>query len=146
MTKALALTILLRLGAPAPVAEQVATAVSMTTMTDAESRFLLAWGRHESNYLERIIENRCERWECDHGRARGGWQLHEKIAGRYWDLLPGSVAFQVAAAARATRWALRTCDGDARCSFRVLGGLHKDCPLRGEEERMQTYERVRRMQ
>jgi hypothetical protein len=144
MTKAIALSILLRLGAPAPVAEDVAHSLALTNLSEPEAAFLLAWGAHESRYRERIIRNDCERWECDHGRARGAWQMHRGAAGGAWDALPGSVPLQVASAAHAARWALRTC-GNPLGAFRLLGGLGCNGKLRGEEERVATYERIRRM-
>lgn len=132
------------LGAPQSVAPSLAASVVQYAKTPTEAAFLLAWGWHESNYQARIIANECKRWECDRGRARGAWQLHERAAGDDWSALPGSIDAQARSAARMTRWALGRCKGDARCAFRVLGGLQPDARLKGEDERVASYERARR--
>jgi len=133
----------LAVGAPQAVAPELAAAIHQRTTNSTEAAFLLAWGRYESNFLPRIIANDCRRWECDRGKARGAWQLHERAAGADWDALPGNLDAQVRSALRMTRWALGRCHGDARCAFRVLGGLQHDARLKGEDERVATFEATR---
>lgn len=145
MTLASVLAALLALGAPAETSPAVAAAVTQYARTPVEAAFLLAWGKHESEFRDRIIQNDCRRWECDHGTARGAWQLHRGAAGVDWAALPGNVDAQARAAARMARWSLHTCNGDARCAFRVLGGLRVDVPLKGEASRVAAFEQARGM-
>ena len=133
----------LALGAPQSVAPSLAASVAQYAKTPTEVAFMLAWGRHESGFLARIIANDCKRWECDRGRARGAWQLHERAAGSDWAALPGNIDAQARSAARMTRWALGRCKGDARCAFRVLGGLQHDAKLKGEDERVASFNAAR---
>src|SRR5687767_12279984 len=37
---------------------------------------IVAIGYAESGFSLRIMDGRCKPWECDRGRARGGWQVH----------------------------------------------------------------------
>lgn len=144
MTYATILAVLLKFGAPDTTAPPVADAVFKYAHTPAEAAFVLAWGRHESRYLERIAANRCEQWECDHGKAIGLWQAHHGAAGTAWAHLPGNIDLQAFVAVRHARWALHECRDDARCAFRLLGATHGK-ELRGERERVADFERARRM-
>lgn len=132
------------LHAPSDTAPGVAGAVLRHAKSPMEAAFILAWGRAESGFDSRIIRNECKRWECDHGLAVGGWQMHRRAAGPDWDELPGNIDAQVRSAARMTRWALKQCGNQPRCAFRVLGGLRPETPLKGENARVSDFERVRR--
>lgn len=142
MTLSAILLALSLVGAPKETATPVAEAVARYARTPQEAAFLVAWGRYESEYSPRIIANDCRKYECDHGRARGAWQAHRVAAGKLWDDLPGNIDAQARVAARHARWALGECSGDARCAFRLLGGLHRDRKLKGEEKRVETYARA----
>jgi hypothetical protein len=135
----------LALGAPQETASDVASAVLKYARSADEAAFMLSWAEHESHFSARIIACECERWECDHGHARGAWQLHRGAAGADWAALPGNIDAQARAASRMARWSLRACEGNARCAFRLLGGLRVDVPLKGEESRIASYRRVQRM-
>jgi hypothetical protein len=141
VNSALILSALLRLGVAHP--EPTADAIAHNARTPVEAAFLIAWGRAESLFSERIIANDCRRWECDHGRARGAWQLHAGAVGKDWAFLPGNVELQARYAGRMTRWALRQCPADpVRGGFRVLGGLGCDRELKGEQSRVETFRKV----
>lgn len=138
------LAALLALGAPAETAPVVASAVAKYARSPDEAAFLLAWGKNESQFDQRIIDHHCRRWECDNGRAVGAWQLHAGAAGGDWARLPGDVDLQAKHAASMARWAMRACPKDpVRGGFRVLGGLGCDRPLRGESERVASFNKAR---
>ena len=136
---------LVKLGATATMATVLAGPIATSATTPKEAAFLVTWGRYESGFRERIMLNQCKAWECDRGRARGVWQLHQAAAGSAWDALPGDPLVQAHAAARMARFALKTCHGEVRCAFRVLGGLPPSMRLPGEDYRVATYYRVRGM-
>jgi hypothetical protein len=133
------------LGAPRDVAPEFASAVAKYARTPEEASLMLSWAEHESHFARRIADGDCRKWECDHGRARGLFQEHRGAAGAEWSYMLGDIDAQVRAAARTTRWVLKTCKGDARCSFRVLGGLRTDVALKGEDSRVRSFTRVRGM-
>jgi hypothetical protein len=138
------LAAVLALGAPSETASDVATAVAKYARTPDEAAFLLAWGTHESHFQRRIIDGDCKKWECDHGRARGAFQLHAGAAGSDWALLPGDIDLQAKHAAAMARWAMRTCPKDpVRGGFRVLGGLGCDRALKGEDARVISFRKAR---
>jgi hypothetical protein len=135
------------LGAPKDVAPEAATAIAKYARSDTEAAFMVAWADAESEFQRRIIDGRCHRWECDHGRAVGAWQMHRGAAGKTWDTMAGNLDAQAEAAARITRFALAACHakGDAQVlgAFRVLGGLGCDRPLKGEAKRLAAFKRAR---
>lgn len=126
----------------------IAAAVAEFTKTPDEAAFLIAWGQAETNYSLRIQRGQCRRWECDRGRARGPWQVHRlrNMPLEKWDRMHGieNTRAQVEHAVKMTRWALGRCKGDARCAFRLLGGLAPTTPLKGEDGRVADYEKARR--
>src|SRR3954462_1603739 len=134
---------LLALGVQSSMAPVIAESVAKYTRNAEEAMFEIAWGKNESQYMERIINNDCKRWECDHGRAVGAWQLHRGAAGDDWAILPGNIDAQARAAARMTRFALHACPGtgDARIlgAFRVLGGHSCSSPIKGEVQRLKDF-------
>lgn len=123
----------------------VGYAIAEFARTRNERAFLLTWGRFESNYSLRVHIGRCHPWECDRGLARGPWQAHRNgMAAENWARMIGveNTRAQAEHAAKMARWALGRCGGDARCAFRLLGGLSPTTPLRGEDERVAAYERT----
>ena len=51
---------------------------------------LIAVGAAETHYALRIMDGRCKPFECDRGRARSSWQLHENLFTRpVWAELHG---------------------------------------------------------
>lgn len=153
MTLQIILAAVLALGAPKETATDVAVAIAKYARTPDEAAFMAAWARHESEFSAAIAAGECKRWQCDAHkladgrvvfRARGLWQLHRGAAGDDWEMLPGDIDAQARAAARMTRWALRSCGGDARCAFRRLGGLSAYSKLRGEEKRLASFAIARR--
>jgi hypothetical protein len=127
--------------------ELVAANLRMTSLTTPEMALTIAWGKNETNYSLRIHRGECQAHECPNG-ARSPWQFEfTPVTEAEWPLLVGieNTGWQVARAAWFVHWAMGACGGDARCAFRRLGGLAPDEPLRGEEQRVADFERVRRM-
>ena len=57
---------------------------------------VLAVGEAESGYSLRIMAGECRPFECDHGRARSPWQMHENDHTRpFWQDLQGFVGLHV---------------------------------------------------
>lgn len=57
---------------------------------------VLAVGEAETGYSLRIMAGECKHFECDHGRARSPWQMHENGYNRpVWDQLQGFVGLHV---------------------------------------------------
>lgn len=136
-------------GTPEQAAQQHVLAASLTAqkLTPDELAFVLAWGQHETHFAVRIHSGNCKRWECDRGRARGPWQLHQNgMRAEDWNRMHGveNTPMQVARAVRQARWALRQCPDDRiRGAFRVLGARGCGLPLKGEAERVATFGRIR---
>lgn len=141
MNLASVVTALAIAGAPKSSTPAVADAIVRNAKTPAEAAFLIAWAEHESHFDLRIANNDCHPWECDHGRARGLWQSHERAAGTAWAHLPGDIDLQAFVAVRHARWAIKDC-GSVLGGFRRLGGLACDRPLKGEAGRMESYRRI----
>lgn len=128
--------------------EAVSFAIHAAAKTPDEAAFLIAWGEAESKFSLRVAAGRCKPTECDKGRARGPWQIHRfaSMSPEQWDRMHGveNIDEQAVEAARKARWALRQCPADRiRGAFRVLGGLGCSRPLKGEAERVATFNRVR---
>jgi hypothetical protein len=138
---------------PEKIAQQhaIAAAVYEFGRTPEERAFLIAWGQAESGFSLRVQRGDCRVWECDRdskgvAMARGPWQAHRNgMRDEDWARMVGveNTRFQAERAAMHTRWALRSCKGDVRCAFRLLGGLKPTQELKGENERMATYELIR---
>ena len=128
--------------------DAISQAVRAAAKTPDEAAFLLAFGWHESNFSLRIAQGRCKPHECDRGKARSPWQLHRVgMTEERWAQMQGveHVNEQAAEAMNRARWALRQCSTDRiRGAFRVLSGRGCQYPLKGEAERVATFERVRR--
>jgi hypothetical protein len=137
---------------PEKTAQQTAIAYSLAARTqDPELvAFVIAWGDAETHYSLRVHAGLCQRWECDHGRARSPWQGHRNgMADERWSRMLGieNTDAQVAHALKMAAWALRDChlEGDARVlsAFRRLGGLGCQQELPGEQKRLATYRMIR---
>ncbi len=126
----------------------IASAVVEFTRSPDEAAFLIAWGRSETNYSLRVHAGHCRPWECDRGKARGPWQAHRNgMPIERWDRMHGveNTRAQAEQAARHARWALRQCPDDRiRGAFRVLGGRACYQRLKGEDDRVAAFERIRR--
>jgi len=136
-------------GAPEKPAQLagIAAAIAEHSRTAEEAAFLAAWAYSETKFSLRIHSGRCRPQECDRGRARGPYQPHRNgMPFEQWERMHGveNTWVQTEHAARQVRWALRQCPGDRiRGAFRVLGGLACHRKLRGEDERVAVFERVR---
>lgn len=131
--------------------EAIGRAVLHASHGDPElASFLLAWEDAETHGSLRIHRGECYRWECDHGRARGPWQLHQNMmSAPRWALMIGveNTEAQAEQAARMAQWALRDChaQGDDRIvkAFRRLGARGCNEPLKGEQDRLAAFKLVR---
>ncbi len=131
-----------------PVAAAIADASTKVSRYPESRRrvaiTLLAQGWWETKFDEHIQIGACFPWECDEGKARGFWQLHEKTSrGRWGELLglgyePSRVGAGVAAPL--ALWGLSRCRG-------TVGGWHAHgfagfvgggCAWLGAQERAQT--------
>ncbi len=137
-------------GSPEKIAQlnAIGAAVAEFGKTADERAFLLAWAENETHLSLRVHAGRCRASECDRGRARGPWQVH-RLASMpldVWDRMHGieNTRAQTEHAARMVRWALRQCPDDrVRGAFRRLGGLGCEQQLKGEDERMDDFQRLR---
>ena len=91
--------------------EPVAEAIAAAARSRSEVAILLALGKHESAFALLVQMGRCEEMpageRCDHGLARGPWQLHELACRVAWTLPAGSAESlreEAACAIRLLRW------------------------------------------
>jgi hypothetical protein len=129
----------------------VARAVAAVARTREEAAFLLAIGHHESGHSFRIHFGLCRGFECDDGRSLSAYQLQQ--AGRSLEEWHGFVGLSLdattaaaGAALRHVRFAQRVCRGEPDpvvSTFRAYAGLGCRVPLKGERDRVTTFERVR---
>ena len=138
MTPAVILAALLRL-APwhqdhdAPEArrallEPIAAAIAATARSREEAAALVAVGWSETKFARAVLEGHCDRMpagsRCDHGRARGPWQVHAWCRDA-WALPDGSPEAYTPAARcvlRALRGGLQRCSSWHGAMAALLGG------------------------
>ncbi len=71
--------------------EQVAESIALASESPAEAALLVASGWEETGWSLRVHEGRCRPDECDHGRARGPWQLQrDGMSRESWALMQGT--------------------------------------------------------
>lgn len=83
---------------------------------------VVAVGEAESGYSLRIMAGQCKPYECDHGRARSAWQMHENNYTRpVWEQLWGqeNLAIQVQAADGMLKRAYYRCEKEQPDGFWV---------------------------
>lgn len=117
----------------------------------------LAIGYHETRYSLRIHAGDCKPWECDRGRARGLWQMHQSAVQNHdrdvWLALPGLDRASTNLAAQQAIWRIirsrRSCGSLERrggdwilMTVRHYAGRGCVGRLKGEEERVRTVKRV----
>jgi hypothetical protein len=103
-------------------APQIAEALAQATRGTRDAATLFAVGYFESGFQPRIQEGLCKPNECDRGRARSFWQLHDWVRG--WSDMIGMDRVGVAAdvAARILRRGRRVCHSEAGAiSFFAVG-------------------------
>ena len=156
MTFKTILLAILHVAHPPTISSVAEPAAAIAEVTDDRNlaAFLVAWGASETHFDDRLGRGECRAFECDAHRladgtvihrARGYWQSHRNgMSEERWEAMlgPDRTREQARVAAAHARWALRNCGGDARCAFRVLGGLPRTKPLKGENARMSAYERA----
>lgn len=130
----------------------IARAVDEASSTPELEALLLTVAYHESGYSLRIHAGECRPLECDHGRAKGLWQLHRTARNHaYWNELDGLgedrtrlAAKEAAAALVRARGAVRSkmiCrDVDPiQATLSVYAGRRCDSDWKGLAPRMRTY-------
>lgn len=130
----------------APVdARELAEAIGSVTTSPQWAAFLLTTARHEAALSARIARGECLKHECDGGRAWGLFQNWKSAANAdVWG--SPDIRVQVKAASHLSRQYYNMCRGSGvpfpLSTFRALGGHGCTLPLKGEEQRMRTYQRV----
>lgn len=104
---------------------EIANAVYAATDSLYERAALLAAGHAESLFAVRIGRDECKPWECDEGRARGYWQVHEPLCPEAFVLSPGPdrLAIEVGCALRFLRFQEPRC-GTLKAA---VSGFTGDC-------------------
>lgn len=125
-------------------APQIAHALAAVTRRAADAATLFSVGYFESGFLPRIQEGDCRKAECDRGRARGFWQMHQDTAGAAWTDLLGMENTEVGAqvAARKLRHGRRVCHSESGAiSFYAVGTCFG---WKGSETRAKFAEKIER--
>jgi hypothetical protein len=117
-------------------------------------------GNHETHFETRLVAGNCfwEKRECDatmsHGerifRARGAFQNHRNTNNvQWWEAANGNIPAQVQMVNDGLRRGWNTCrtSGVTVAAGALRGYAGSSCtkPMRGEGERLQTFERLRRV-
>lgn len=55
----------------------IADAIAQVSKTPAEAARSITMGFWETGWNLRVHAGQCKKWECDHGLARGPWQVHK---------------------------------------------------------------------
>jgi hypothetical protein len=131
-----------------PVAESIARWADGDRVLAATA---VAVGHAESKFLDRLQAGMCFSWECDHGFARGYFQVHRdasKLSRERWDDILGTSPQHIDTAVEVTMDMLRR--GKKRCStiegsvsFYACGWC--SC-FRGAKKRAKTAELLLSMQ
>jgi hypothetical protein len=128
-------------------AQELANAINEAALGDPViAAALLATAWTETTLSDRLRRNECRPLECDRGRAWGLWQQHKDGFNReVWG--SPDVAVQARHAARAMRYARRTCQ-QAGAPFpegmlRQYGGRRCDSPVPREAVRVATFNQIR---
>ena len=112
-------------------------------------RLMLAIAENETRLSARIAEGRCKPSECDHGRAKGLWQVHRNALNRdSWAKQDGDIELQAHLASEQLKRAYWTC---ARSGQPWLVGTINayagrrcgDTSWAGLQARVATYGRLR---
>jgi hypothetical protein len=124
--------------------EQVAASIAQVAETPPDAALLIASGWEETGWSLRIHEGRCRPQECDHGRARGPWQLQRNGMSREsWELMIGveNTDAQARTAAKRLVFYRRQC-GDTTGTIARYFGL--GCHQRTEAvwRRFRTYRKI----
>lgn len=128
-------------------ARELAEAIAATTQSPQWAAFLLTTAAHESALRARISrsEYREHTREGDGGRAWGLFQNWKSAANAdVWG--SPEIAVQVKAASRLSRQYYNMCRNSCvpfpLSTMRALGGHGCETPIKGEAERVRTFERV----
>lgn len=122
-------------------------AVAAATPSREWAAFLVTVASHESALSERIARSDCHGRECDNGRAWGLWQQHRTVQNAA-DWGSPDLTVQARHASRLARGYYNMCRSSGvpfpLSTFRAYAGRGCLRPLKGEDERMATYQRVLR--
>lgn len=127
--------------------ESVATAIDEVSEGNRRMAALLAsTGFVETKYSLRIHDGHCASWECDHGRARGPWQVWRNgMSKRDWTRMRGldHTQEEALAAKRVLAVGLKRC-GTVRGAIARYVGLPCDARSPALDKRFEWYQRAYR--
>lgn len=126
-------------------AHELAEAIAATTKSPQWAAFLLTTAAHESALSARIARSEYRTREGDGGKAWGLFQNWKSAANAdVWG--SPDIATQVKAASHLSRQYYNMCRGSGvpfpLSTFRALGGHGCKMPLKGEDARLRTFDRV----
>jgi len=125
----------------APVAIAIAEASRDTT----DAALLVALGLHESGFASGVVHGVCRAGECDGGKARGSWQLHQSACREAWALdagTDGSIAAEARCAIRQLRYHGWRCREHALSPTVGAFSGGASCHWLGAEARVRTARRI----
>lgn len=130
----------------------IAQAVASVSRTREEAAYLIAIGDAETKFSFRVHFGLCRAFECDRGRAQSPWQLWKNNrTTEEWHGFVGLSLDATKAAAGAALQHIRFAERACRYApeplvgtFRAYAGLGCDVPLKGERDRVATFNRVMR--
>lgn len=121
--------------------EQVAQAIADASESTSDAALLLASGWEETGWSLRVHEGKCRPNECDHGKARGPWQLHrDGMSAESWALMTGTANTdaQARTAAKRLRFYREQCQDTTGTIARYFGLRCRDRTA-GVWRRFRTY-------
>ncbi len=111
--------------------------------------FLATIGGAETNFDTQLVLGICKPWQCDHGKAKGGFQnWRVSFTRELWAVADGNIPAQVAMADRTLRRSMKRCAPFAPFPAHVFraykGGAASSCsfPLKDEASRVATFNRL----
>lgn len=133
--------------------DQFALEIARVSATRPDPRqhaaFLVTLGGAETNFDTQLVLGICKPWQCDHGRAKGGFQnWNVSFTRDLWAVADGNIPAQVAMADRTLRRSMKRCAPFAPFPAHVFraykGGAASSCsfPLKDEAARVATFNRL----
>lgn len=132
---------------PTVDAEELADAVTAATPNRQWAALLLTIASHESALSARIARGECRKHECDHGRAWGLWQAWKAP---HNEAVWGSpdITVQAREASHIAHQYFNMCKTSGvpfpLSTMRAYAGHGCSTPIKGEDARMRTFERLMR--
>jgi hypothetical protein len=111
------------------------------------SALMVAIAENETRLSQRIADGNCKPHECDHGRAKGLWQIHANTLNRdIWAKQDGDIALQAHLASDALKRAYWTCSRSGvpwlQGTLNAFAGRRCGDTWHGLGARIATYQRL----